>query len=549
MSTADNNDSPAASPPHQAAIDIIHAVSREEYGQVPERLRHLLQDVAALYDGRWPGYEACAVPYHNFGHALAAAETLARMAAGWNRSPNHDRFPEELFLCGIVAALFHDAGYIKDRGDREGLGGKYTFTHVRRSMEMAGRYLTETGWPTRSRTLVPAMISLTDYHQEPDAEALFQEPLELTMARMIPTADLVAQMADNTYLPRLEDLFLEFQEGYEHEGPDTLQQHGTPVYHSAGELKDGVVTFYEEFVAPRLRRYGHLDRYLTVYFGEGRNPYHESIAANLSSQLLDLGGQWRRLGEILIDLGLVSGEQIDTALSQQTKNQPPTSEPLVTAVKSGLLPWMEHLTSRKCLGGILMDMEAITPAALAKGLMQQMLPDTLIAQLNRRELSTLVRLSMLLQNINKGPWILHEALELVNGLMACEASSILLARPGSDELIILLPTGLRRHALQGQVLSADKGLAGWVYRNNQPAMVVNVLTDSRFDQDVDLRFNFETRSLLAVPLRVNGVCVGVIEAINKKSDSFTEHDMHILITLANMVSAALMSIINQQPAS
>lgn len=532
---------------HQASLETLFAITREEYGRVPARLEKLLHDVADLYAGRWPTHEACAVPYHNFGHALDAAVTVARMAAGWNRSHRHQRFPEALFLGGIAAGLFHDSGYIKDKGDSEGLGGKFTFTHVQRGMAMARDYLAASGWPERTRELVPAMISLTDYRVDPGAETLFTDPLEQTLAKMIPTADLVAQMADNKYLPRLKDLFTEFKEVYEHEGTETLIKSGTPVYKSARELKEGVMHFYEQFVAPRLERYGHMDHYLTVFFGEGRNPYHENIAANLSSHLLDLRGQWRRLGDVLKDLGLASPEQINNALTAQQvkKHQRFTDECLTRAITECLLPWMGRRANGKCLGDIMMNMNAISPSALAKGLLQQMLPDTLLEVLSQREISTLLRISMLLHNTCKGSWILNEALEMTNTLIGCEATSILIARPGSEEMLISLPTGPRRLVLQGQAIAVDKGLAGWVYRNGKPAIAANVLTDVRFDQAVDHRFDFETRSLLAVPLHVNGTCIGVIEAVNKSDDNFTEHDMHILTVLANMVSTAMMNIIYQ----
>lgn len=550
MATATKHSTTTAIPQglrKQGTIDLLLAIVKEEYGRVPARLDRLIRDVADLYEGRWPTHEACEAPYHNFGHALDAALTVTRMAAGWNRSGNQPKFPEELFLCGIAAGFFHDSGYIKDKGDREGRGGKYTFTHVRRGMEMAARYLADTRWPTSAQLLVPAMISLTDYRQEPDTESLFHEPLELAMARIIPTADLVAQMADTEYLPRLKDLFVEFKEVYEHEGAEHIRQLGAPVYKSAKELKDGVLQFYEDFVAPRLARYGHMDHYLTVFFGEGRNPYHENIAANLSSQLLDLRGQWRRLGDVLRGLGLASGEQINAALAaqQQKKYARFSSEHLLSAIKECLLPWMDRHSNGRCLGDILMDMNAISPSALAKGLLHQMMPESLLKGMDQQELIALVRISMLLHNICKGPWILHEALEMTNGLIGCEASSVLLAKPGTEEMLIALPTGPRGKALQGQAISVEMGLAGWVYRNGQPAIAANVLADARFDKAVDHCFDFETRSLLAVPLRVNGICIGVIEAVNKRDDKFTEHDMHVLTMLANMVSSALLNIIHE----
>jgi len=74
-----------------------------------------------------------------------AAVTLltAQITAGWNIYKGHTPLPREIFICGLIAALFHDSGYIKERGDISGRGGKYTFRHEERSINNARVYLSK----------------------------------------------------------------------------------------------------------------------------------------------------------------------------------------------------------------------------------------------------------------------------------------------------------------------------------------------------------------------------------------------------------------------
>jgi len=54
---------------------------------------------------------------------------------------------------------------------------------------------------------------------------------------------------------------------------------------------------------------------------------------------------------------------------------------------------------------------------------------------------------------------------------------------------------------------------------------------------------FQTRSILAVPLHVNGECIGAMEALNKSDDNFTPHDMNVLAILANMLANVMVGVL------
>ncbi|HIJ77805.1 MAG: GAF domain-containing protein [Desulfobulbaceae bacterium] len=533
---------------YQQGFERISEISVNEYGSVASSLEKLFADIADLYAGKWSSHEACQVTYHNLEHAIDVSLAVARMISGWNQIEKDRFLPQDLFVMAMAAAFFHDSGYIKDKGDHQGHGGKFTLIHVDRSCKIASEYLTKNNWPLKDIEAISKIISITDYSKKPELDLIFSDEQCKIIGQMVATADLVAQMADIHYLQRIDDLFAEFQEVYQFEKTETLAEKGTKVYSSVQEIKSGTISFYEHFVVPTLRRMGRMDRYLTSFFGDGRNPYQENIAANLSCHLMDVRSQWRRIGDVLEELGLATGEQIQQALAKQ-RNSSLNENNLngkfnKTLFGKQLLAWFdENSKDHKCLGDYLMEMEAVSPSALANGLLTQMLPESEYKNLTAKELHFLLKTALLLQNICKGAWIIEVVMEMLNQVIGCEASSILLADVDDKEMFIAFPTGPKKKLVTGKRISSDKGLSGWVYRNGQPASVANVMDDERFDSIIDKNVGFTTRSILVVPMYVNGECVGVLEALNKNDDNFTHHDMSVLTILATMLANVMAGIL------
>ncbi|ADH85235.1 HD domain-containing protein [Desulfurivibrio alkaliphilus] len=280
---AEHNNQHSTTPGQPDGKELLFGLTRSEYGHLPPRLEKLLADVADLYAGRWPSHEACEVEYHDFVHALDVALAVARIMAGWNRANPDDRIGVELYTWTVAAALFHDAGYIKDKGDRDGHGGKFTITHVRRGMTMAEEYLRRSGWPERAALFVATAIALTDYRQPPTMDLGRLNAQERIAARMLPTADLIGQFGDKHYAAKIDGLFAEFQEMYAHQQQDQRPTvNPVPMFRSAQEIRNTIDEFYNNFVSPRLAEFGHLERYLDVFYGQQANPYRTNITANLN---------------------------------------------------------------------------------------------------------------------------------------------------------------------------------------------------------------------------------------------------------------------------
>ena len=128
------------------------------------------------------------------------------------------------------------------------------------------------------------------------------------------------------------------------------------------------------------------------------------------------------------------------------------------------------------------------------------------------------------------------ALELLDAI----DGSLMLIDEETDELVFVLVHGAVRETMTGHRFDRRKGIAGWVAERGEPAIVGNVRTDARFMPELDERFGFVTRSLVAVPLAARGKVLGVIEVLNKRSgEGFTDDDASSLLILAALSASAL----------
>ena len=115
-------------------------------------------------------------------------------------------------ILGLIATLLHDTGYIQDESDLEGSGAKYTAQHVRRSMDFLERRSSDYGLSGEEVKDGRAMILCTDLSVDIATIEFSSKETEL-LGKMLGAADLLAQMADRTYLCKLLFLYHEFREG------------------------------------------------------------------------------------------------------------------------------------------------------------------------------------------------------------------------------------------------------------------------------------------------------------------------------------------------
>jgi len=146
-----------------------------------------------------------------------------------------------------------------------------------------------------------------------------------------------------------------------------------------------------------------------------------------------------------------------------------------------------------------------------------------------RELTSTVSLEPLLHRI------VRVAAELTGG----EAASILLLNR-AGELRFQAASGDPAGQLRDIPVPVDDSIAGAVLLSGEPAIISDTHSDPRHYGVVGQRVGRETRSLLAVPLRIKERRIGVLEAINKQGGGeFDQGDVETLTTLASQAAVAI----------
>ncbi|HEX9417179.1 MAG TPA: GAF domain-containing protein [Gaiellaceae bacterium] len=160
-------------------------------------------------------------------------------------------------------------------------------------------------------------------------------------------------------------------------------------------------------------------------------------------------------------------------------------------------------------------------------------------QTDAATLERLLEISSLLNSTLKLDELLGEIMSSATELTGAETSSLLLLDEEAGELTVEIATGKPGEAVMRQQVPAGQGIAGWVVENGESVVVDDPKSDERFYGGIDEKTGFETRNMLAVPMKTKDRTIGVIEAINKSDGSFDERDEKVTTALANQAAIAI----------
>lgn len=111
--------------------------------------------------------------------------------------------------------------------------------------------------------------------------------------------------------------------------------------------------------------------------------------------------------------------------------------------------------------------------------------------------------------------IIRATLAHIKTLASAEAISLLRYDAERDELVFAATETLRESSLQGGDLEPQRGLAAWVARTGQSAIVGDAATDPRCGGIATALSACEGRHLLAVPIRRGGRVLAVLELADR----------------------------------
>lgn len=135
---------------------------------------------------------------------------------------------------------------------------------------------------------------------------------------------------------------------------------------------------------------------------------------------------------------------------------------------------------------------------------------------------------------------LNQVMKQIGKIFAPANWSLLLRIPSTGELRFAVVIGRGEKELKGQVLPKGHGVAGWIAEHGEAIIIEDVSKDERFNSSMDEMTNFQTNSIIGVPLKSGNKVFGVIELINKLDGmSFDVFELSVLRTIADFAAIAI----------
>ena len=260
--------------------DVVSGIYRQLYQcDEPASMVRAFEDLRKLYRGERPGFHECDTDYHDIQHVLDVTLAMVRMMDGYVRNHTARSLNERLFQFGVVAALYHDSGYIRNRRDtKHQNGAEYTLVHVGRGERFLHEYLPEIGMAD----LVPAACTVhyTGYEVPADRIRL-PGPEFLILGHMLGSADILGQMAARCYLEKCYDrLYPEFVRGgiARRRNTDGSEE---VIFASAADLIFKTPRFYHGANKRLKQDLGGCYQYVERHFG-GQNVYFDELEKNIN---------------------------------------------------------------------------------------------------------------------------------------------------------------------------------------------------------------------------------------------------------------------------
>lgn len=163
-------------------------------------------------------------------------------------------------------------------------------------------------------------------------------------------------------------------------------------------------------------------------------------------------------------------------------------------------------------------------------------------QTTTQRLERLLEISRNLTSTLDSSLLLQMIIDVACELTQSETASILLHDSSTGELRFAVTPDNQRDTLSQISVPLDSSLAGWIFKNSRPMVIQDASTDPRIYRDVDRILDFQTHSILGVPLIVRDKPIGVLEVLNKNQQAnYTEDDLAVLETLASQAAIAIVN--------
>ena len=155
------------------------------------------------------------------------------------------------------------------------------------------------------------------------------------------------------------------------------------------------------------------------------------------------------------------------------------------------------------------------------------------------ELANMIRWDMLGRALQDNEAFYQKLIDLIAMTLEVDIVSLMLVDEKTQRLRITVAKGLDESVRRSASRKVGEGIAGWVAKEGEPLLIKDIRRETTQGES---RFHpqYKNRSLMCVPLKVNGKTIGVLNANNKASgEAFTEQDMAIFTTYSCLVALSV----------
>lgn len=154
-----------------------------------------------------------------------------------------------------------------------------------------------------------------------------------------------------------------------------------------------------------------------------------------------------------------------------------------------------------------------------------------------KEVRALYEISKIIDTFPDTQNVLNRIVNTVASILNVSICSIMLYDKERDFLSIKASYGLDDNEVKNFILKPGQGIGGWAFKNRQPVVVNHTYEDPRF---VKIRNKGEdVRSIVSVPLWIEGKVVGVLNISTSDNYQFNEDEISIMNIVAQRISMVI----------
>lgn len=152
------------------------------------------------------------------------------------------------------------------------------------------------------------------------------------------------------------------------------------------------------------------------------------------------------------------------------------------------------------------------------------------------ELKSLLDISFAMISMTKLKVLLRFILKEITKIVNAQRSTIFFIDRNTNELRSYIAEKLKLKEIR---IPLKTGIAGWVARTGKTISIRDVYKDKRFDDAIDKKLGFRTKSVLCAPIKTNKGLIGIIEVLNKKKGYFDSEDISLVRALSSHIGIAI----------